>query len=339
MHDVDQHRLDKRRVRASFDRAAADYDRVAVLQREIGTRLLERLDYVRLRPAVAVDVGAGTGHLSKALARRYPDAQVIALDLAPNMLRTARRHAGLLARLRGRRAFICGDAEHLPLASQSVDLIFSNATLQWCNDLDSVFAEFRRVLKPDGVALFSTFGPDTLKELRLAWAQADAAQHVGAFIDMHDIGDALLRAGFSDPVMDAERLTLTYSDVRGLMHELKTLGAHNAAAGRTRGLTGRGRLRAMMDAYETLRRDGVLPATFEVVYGLAWSPSAEANRREGGVVKVPVDSPRRRDGVLPATFEVVNGLAVSPSAAAKRREDGVVKAPVDSLRRRAPSRP
>jgi len=294
MHDVDQHRLDKRRVRASFDRAAADYDRVAVLQREIGTRLLERLDYVRLRPAVAVDVGAGTGHLSKALARRYPDAQVIALDLAPNMLRTARRHAGLLARLRGRRAFICGDAEHLPLASQSVDLIFSNATLQWCNDLDSVFAEFRRVLKPDGVALFSTFGPDTLKELRLAWAQADAAQHVGAFIDMHDIGDALLRAGFSDPVMDAERLTLTYSDVRGLMHELKTLGAHNAAAGRTRGLTGRGRLRAMMDAYETLRRDGVLPATFEVVYGLAWSPSAAANRREDGVVKVPVDSLRRR---------------------------------------------
>src|SRR3569623_2993457 len=287
MHDVDQHRLDKRRVRASFDR-------VAVLQREIGTRLLERLDYVRLRPAVAVDVGAGTGHLSKALARRYPDAQVSALDLAPNMLRTARRHAGLLARLRGRRACICGDAEHLPLASQSVDLIFSNATLQWCNDLDSVFAEFRRVLKPDGVALFSTFGPATLKELRLAWAQAAAAQHVGAFIDMHAIGDALLRAGFSDPVMDAERLTLTYSDVRGLLHELKTLGAHNAAAGRARGLTGRGRLRAMMDAYEPLRRDGGLPATFEVVYGLAWSPSAAANRREDGVVKVPVDSLRRR---------------------------------------------
>lgn len=293
MRDVDRNHLDKRRVRASFDRAAADYDRVAVLQREIGARLLERLDYIRLRPTLAVDVGAGTGHLSKALARRYPDAQIIALDLAPNMLRSARRHAGLLARLRGRQTFVCGDAEHLPLTTQSVDLIFSNATLQWCNDLDRVFAEFRRVLKPNGIVLFSTFGPDTLKELRMAWAQADAMQHVGAFIDMHDIGDALLRAGFNDPVMDAEHLTLTYPDVRGLMHELKTLGAHNAAAGRARGLTGKGRLRFMIDAYETLRRDGVLPATFEVVYGLAWGPGERANLREDGVVKVPVASLRR----------------------------------------------
>ncbi|MEK7322506.1 MAG: malonyl-ACP O-methyltransferase BioC [Pseudomonadota bacterium] len=292
--DNQAYHLDKRRVRNSFDRAAASYDGVAVLQREIGARLLERLDYIRLQPASVIDVGAGTGHLSKTLAQRYKEARVIALDLAPNMLRTARRHAGLLARWRGRQGFVCGDAERLPFANHSADLLFSNVTLQWCNNLDAVFNEFRRVLKPGGLLLFSTFGPDTLKELRTAWAHADSAQHVSAFIDMHDVGDALQRAAFADPVMDAERLTLTYSDVRQLMRELKSLGARNAAAGRTRGLTGKGRLRAMADAYEHERRDGVLPATFEVVYGLAWAPSSAVNLREDGVVRVAVDSLRRR---------------------------------------------
>lgn len=294
MTDDTAYHLDKHRVRSSFDRAAASYDRVAVLQREVGARLLERLDYIRLQPTTVVDVGAGTGHLSKALAQRYTGAQIIALDLAPNMLRSARRHAGMLARLRGKQRFVCGDAERLPLANHSADLVFSNVTLQWCNDLDAVFGEFRRVLKPGGLLLFSTFGPDTLKELREAWARADAAQHVSAFIDMHDVGDALQRAAFADPVMDAERLTLTYADTHQLMRELKSLGAHNAAAGRARGLTGKGRLRTMTDAYEARRRDGVLPATFEVVYGLAWAPSGAVNLREDGVVKIAVDSLRRR---------------------------------------------
>ena len=294
MTDDSAYHLDKNRVRRSFDRAAASYDRVAVLQREVGARLLERLDYIRLQPATVVDVGAGTGQLSKALAQRYKGAQIVALDLAPNMLRTARRHAGLLARLRGKQTFVCGDAERLPLAKGSADLVFSNVTLQWCNNLDAAFSEFRRVLKPGGLLLFSTFGPDTLKELRAAWAHADSAQHVSAFIDMHDVGDALQRAAFADPVMDVERLTLTYADVRQLMQELKSLGAGNAAAGRTRGLTGKHRLRSMTDAYERERRAGVLPATFEVVYGLAWAPSGAVNLREDGVVKVAVDSLRRR---------------------------------------------
>ncbi len=294
MTDNQAYHLDKHRVRGSFDRAAASYDGVAVLQREIGARLLERLDYIRLQPVTVIDVGAGTGHLSKTLAKRYKAAQIIALDLAVNMLRTARRRAGLLARLRGKQCFICGDAERLPLANHSADLVFSNVTLQWCNNLDAVFKEFRRVLKPGGLLLFSTFGPDTLKELRAAWAHADNAQHVSAFIDMHDIGDALQRAAFADPVMDAERLILTYRDVQQLMRELKSLGARNAAAGRTRNLTGKGRLRVMADAYEHERRDGVLPATFEVVYGLAWAPSSAVNLREDGVVKVAIDSLRRR---------------------------------------------
>ena len=174
-------------------------------------------------------------------------------------------------------------------------MIFSNLTLQWCSDLDKVFAEFRRLLKPGGLALFSTFGPDTLKELRDSWAAADKAVHVGAFIDMHDIGDALLRSGFADPVMDAERFTLTYADVYGVMNELKALGAHNAATGRPRTLTGKGRLRAMAAAYERYRDNGILPASFEVVYGLAWAPAVSAvNTREEGVVKIPLSALQRR---------------------------------------------
>jgi len=335
MSEANDFLIDKRRVRRAFDRAAADYDRVAVLQREVGARLLERLDYIRLQPHTIVDLGTGTGHLSKALAQRYKRARIIATDLAPNMLRAARRHAAPLARLLHRQSFVCGDAERLPFASQSVDMIFSNLTLQWCSDLDKVFAEFRRLLKPGGLALFSTFGPDTLKELRDSWAAADqstsshrpplsprerargegssiqdaspstpnakgigkgpAAVHVGAFIDMHDIGDALLCSGFADPVMDTERFTLTYPDVYGVMNELKALGAHNAATGRPRALTGKGRLRTMVAAYERYRDNGVLPASFEVAYGLAWAPAVSAmNTREEGVVKVPLSALQRR---------------------------------------------
>lgn len=292
MSEAPEFAIDKARVRRAFDRAAAEYDRVAVLQREVGRRLLERLDYIRLEPELALDVGAGTGQLSRALTRRYKKARVITIDLSPNMLRVARRQAGALVRLRHRQNFVCGDAERLPLAAQSSEMILSNLTLQWCSDLDRVFAEFRRVLKPGGLVLFSTFGPDTLRELRASWSAVDGAVHVGAFIDMHDIGDALLRAGFSDPVVDAERFTLTYPDAYSVMRELKALGAHNASAGRPRSLTGKTRMQAMVDAYEEHRREGALPATYEVVYGLAWVPAA-ANIREDGVVKVPLSALRR----------------------------------------------
>jgi len=295
MTETNGFHIDKQRVRHAFDRAAADYDRVAVLQREVGKRLLERLDYIRLQPNTITDIGAGTGHLSKHLAQRYKQASVIALDLAPNMLRSARRHAGTLARLLRRQSFVCADAERLPLADRSTDMIFSNLTLQWCGDLDRVFAEFRRVLRPGGMALFSTFGPDTLKELRDSWSAADGAVHVSAFIDMHDIGDALLRSGFADPVMDAERFTLTYPDVYMLMRELKLLGAHNAARGRNHSLTGKGRLRAMTAAYECYRDNGTLPATYEVVYALAWAPEvSNMNVQENGVVKIPLTALQRR---------------------------------------------
>lgn len=285
--------IDLARVRRSFGRSARAYDAAAVLQKRVRDELLERLDVVRLEPAVALDLGAGTGHASLALKRRYRSSQVIALDLAEGMLREAGRRQTLLRRFRR----VCGQAAALPLRDASVDLVFSNLMLQWCQDPDGVFSEIRRVLKPGGLFTFTTFGPDTLVELRRAWAAADARTHVNRFIDMHDLGDALVRSGLAEPVMDVERFTLTYAEVRDLMRDLKDIGAHNANAGRPRGLTGKGTLARMTAAYDAFRKDGRLPATYEVVYGQAWCPVAPP-RRKGlpGEVVVPIGKIGRRRG-------------------------------------------
>lgn len=280
--------IDKHRARRAFSRAADTYDEVAVLQREIGERMFERLDLVRLEPRRILDAGCGTGVAVDALARRYRKARIVALDFALPMLRHARRRGPW----RRKPACVCGDIEHLPLSDQSLDLVFSNVALQWSTDPARVFAECLRVLKPGGLLMFTTFGPDTLKELRAAWAAADGHTHVSPFLDMHDIGDLLVHARFADPVMDAEWITLTYDTVDGLMRDLKVLGAGNATAERPRGMTGRNRMAAMRAAYEGFRVDGRLPATYEVVYGHAWAP---LQRRGGsGEVLVSPEQLRRR---------------------------------------------
>jgi malonyl-CoA O-methyltransferase len=268
------HVLDTAWARRSFDRACKTYDASAVLQGEVRERLLERLDLVALAPRVVLDAGAGTGHASRALKRRYPAARVLAVDSALGMLRSAARQESWF------RPFfrICADAVRLPLAEGSVDLILSNFLLPWL-DPDAVFAEFRRVLAPRGLLSFTSLGPDTLRELRLAWAQVDSSSRVHTFIDMHDIGDALVRAGFSAPVLDVERYTLRYTDVRGLAADLKAVGARNAASDRPKGLTGPGKFAAMQSAYELHRRDGRLPATYEVVFGQAWAPAETRGAR------------------------------------------------------------
>ena len=283
---LDHFALDRSRVRRSFERASMSYDRAAVLQANVRQRLLTRLEYVSLTPALIVDAGCGTGHASRELKRLYARALVIALDIAPGMLRAAARQRGWLRRFER----VCADALRMPLADASVDLLYSNLMLQWCDDLEALFAEFRRVLKPGGLLTFSTFGPDTLKELRAAWASVDAHTHVHRFIDMHDIGDALVRAGLSEPVLDVEPFTLTYDDTLGLMRDLKAIGAHNASAGRAPGLTGRGRLHAMSAAYERYRVAGRLPATYEVVYGQAWGRAFAEHPATPGEVRISVDS-------------------------------------------------
>jgi malonyl-CoA O-methyltransferase len=287
--------LDTCRVRRSFDRAATTYDDAAVLHREVRDNLLQRLDLMALAPRVVVDAGTGTGHAAHALIRRYPKALVIALDASRPMLKVAGRRQSWLRRF----ARVCADAESLPLADGSVDLILSNLMLQWC-DPDAVFAECRRVLAPQGLLSFTTLGPDTLRELRSAWSEVDAHTHVNQFLDMHDIGDALVRAGFASPVLDVERYTLTYKDVRRVAADLKATGAHNATLGRSRGLTGRGRFNALQAAYESFRQDGRLPATYEVVFGHAWTGVLAGRRgsheesRAGADTHVSLDDIKRQ---------------------------------------------
>lgn len=265
--------LDKRLLRRSFEKAAAGYDAAAVLQHEVCRRMLSRLDYIKHSPAAVLDAGTGTGNVIAALRARYPHAALYALDIALAMVRRVSSAVPWWQRVRRRGVLpVCGDIEQLPLRSAAVGMVWSNLALQWVNDPPRAFAEFRRVLAPGGLLMFSTFGPDTLKELRAAYAGADRYTHVNRFVDMHDLGDMLVHAGFAAPVMDMEYMTLTYPEVRALMHDLKAIGAHNVTAGRRRGMTARATLAQVERNYEASRRDGRLPATFEVVYGHAWAP-------------------------------------------------------------------
>lgn len=262
--------LDRARIRGAFHRAAESYDAAAALQRAVGRQLLRRLESQRLQPSRVLDLGAGTGVGSRALAARYPLAEVTALDLAPGMLHWAREQAPAHPRLR----YVCADAGALPFPSGSFDLVFSNMMLQWCEDLERVLTAVRRVLRPGGALLFTTLGPETLNELRRSWAAADGHVHVNRFAEASQVEEALAAAGFEPATLERERRLLGYQDVTTLMRELKAIGAHNVNAGRARGLTGRRRLRAMTEAYEGFRdAQGRLPATYELFYGCALAPA------------------------------------------------------------------
>lgn len=292
MQDI--YTIDKARARTSFGRAAETYDGAAIVQKQVRDEMLSRLDLVKINPQVILDAGCGTGLASHALQKRFAKSQVVSLDFALPMLQKARAmaHASLFNQVKSlfggtAQNLLCADIESLPLANASVGLLWSNLAIQWVNDLDKTFQEFHRVLQSEGLLMFSTFGPDTLKELRAATSGQAGVTSVSRFIDMHDIGDALVRAGFSAPVLDVERFTLTYDDVKSVMRDLKSIGAHNATDGRSRGLLGRGFLTKLEASYEQFRQAGKLPATFEVVYGHAWRGQ---------------DKPKFEDGVSPVTF-------------------------------------
>ncbi|MGB8517060.1 MAG: malonyl-ACP O-methyltransferase BioC, partial [Gallionella sp.] len=217
----------------------------------------------------------GTGWGTRQLVAKYPSAQMIALDIAIGMLRAARGTSNWWQKIFSNQqaAMVCADVEALPIASSSLDMVWSNLAVQWCNDLPATLVDLHRVLKVEGLLMFSTFGPDTLKELRQAFHGVDGHNHLNRFADMHDIGDMLSHGGFAEPVMDMEYLTLTYDDVRSVLHDLKAIGANNATAGRGQGLMGKHAWKMLVENYETLRRDGKLPATYEVIYGHAWKPA------------------------------------------------------------------
>ncbi len=286
--------LDKKIIRQHFEKASKSYDAAAVLQKEVAARLSARLEYIKHQPERILDVGSGTGFLVRDMLKRYPEAQTVALDLALNMSRAVAHTAtvdrskivkkgggwvhdlcsSLMPSAR-RRAHnlqaVCGDAECLPFKQESFDLLVSSLMLQWSNDLASTLAGFHHVLAPNGLLLFTTFGPDTLREIRQSWAQVDNMPHTSTFADMHEIGDMLLQAGFLDPVTDMEIITMTYANVRQLMRDIKNIGASNSDSQRCKGLTGKDRFAAFEQAYEQFKTsEGLYPASWEVIYGHAW---------------------------------------------------------------------
>jgi malonyl-CoA O-methyltransferase len=286
--------LDAAAIRRAFSRAADDYRDHARVQAEVADRLLERLDGLRFDPATVLDLGCGPGVQARALSQRFGSARVVAMDWAMPMLRRAAARRG---RWRKRFERVAGDAGALPLAESSVDLLYSNLMLQWCDDLPALLNAFRRVLKPGGLMLVSTFGPDTLTELRQAWQRIGAAPRVSGFADVQTIGDAMLRAGFAEPVLDTDWITTTYRRPRDLLDELKAVGATFAGSERPRGLTAPGTLDALLAAYEAFRLDsGLYPATWEVVYASAWGPEEGAPIRtfHGEEASVSIGSIGRR---------------------------------------------
>jgi len=282
--------LDKNAIKQSFERAASGYDQHAVLEREVESRLLERLAFVRREPGLVLDIGCGVGTASIALARRFGKAKILALDFSLAMLGQVHRDDVKPPWV------LCADMHSLPLAARSVDLVFSNLALQWSNDLSGVFQEFRRVMKPEAMLVFTCYGPDTLHELKQAWRVVDDRQHVNDFPDMHDIGDELMSGGFREPVMDAERMTVDYPDLMTMMRELKGSGANNVATHRWRGLTGKLRLQAMQQAYRKFCQNGRFPVSYEVVYGATFAPAEGQPVRtpDGDIASFSIDALRSR---------------------------------------------
>jgi malonyl-CoA O-methyltransferase len=262
--------LDRRVVRARFERAAPTYAGASPLEAEAASRMLERLQYVKAAPRRVLDAGCGPGRDSRGLARRYPGALQIALDISSSMLRAATRR-GLLESLLGPPAprAVCGDIARLPLATASIGMVWSSMALHWVSDPLAALREFHRVLEPEGLLMLSTLGPDTLRELR---ASAGGAR-VHRFADMHDVGDMLVAAGFSAPVMDAERVRIVYTGGEALLEDLRASGQTCALEARPRGLAGRAFRATLLERLAAQGGEAGLPVTFEVVYGHAWRPT------------------------------------------------------------------
>jgi len=266
--------IDRRLARQRFGRHAADADAAGFLAREVARRMAERLVYIRYEPKRVLDLGCGHGRDFTLLGERWPESERLGIDFAAPLLQLARGERGFLQRLLGsaRRAdprLICADAEALPLKHSSVQMIWSNLMLNWLHDPMPAIREMHRVLEVGGMLMFSTLGPDTLKELR-AVMPAGIGERVHRFIDMHDIGDCLVQAGFAEPVMDMETITLSYGDFDDLLADLRRAGATNASSARPRGLAGKAGWKRAREAYERLRTDGRLPASLEIIYGHAW---------------------------------------------------------------------
>lgn len=266
MNNQERHYLDRKKTQSAFHNAAQDYDSVTAMQRDVGDRLLSRLDFVQYAPSMIADIGAGTGIATGKLIRKYPDANVLAFDIAKGMLQVNNQNNAS-----NPASCTVADMHNIPLRAESVDMIFSNLAMQWSNHLLQVLDEYQRVLQEGGLLHFATFGPQTLKEFKDSWQAVDPdGSHVNSFYSVGDVGDMLIEAGFKDAVVDSELISFNYPDVMQVMRELKTLGASNRTHGRARSLTGKEKMKRMIAEYELLRQDEGVPVTYEIIYGHAW---------------------------------------------------------------------
>lgn len=271
-------------IRRAFDKAAPHYEKTAVIQHEIGMRLFERLDYLRLEPKYVLDLGGGTGYWSKKLKARYPHAFIVNLDMSWQMLRQARTGGWF----RKKNTCVLADMSVLPFQTGQFDLVFSNQAVHWALDAAALYKEIQRIMAVDGCFMASTLGPDTFLEMRKSFAEADGYHHQNDFMDMHDVGDVMLRAGFAEPVVDMEKITSEYPSVMAILKSLKAQGVRNTHHKRLSGLMGRQHWQRFLMAYETYRReDGRYPLTYEVVYlhGFKGKPKAR-----DGVINIPLSS-------------------------------------------------
>ncbi len=265
--------LQKQDIADSFSKAAPHYEASAFLQKEAASRLLERLDIMNISPKNILDAGCGTGFCTRILNKAFSKAKTVGVDIAPGMIEHANKQNGFFNKI----DYQVADIEKLPFADNTFELVFSNLTVQWLIGATSVFEELNRVLKPGGLLIFSTLGPDTLMELRESWQQVDKNVHVNSFFDMHIVGDQVHNAHFENTVMDRDVITLTYQTMIGLMKDLKAIGAQNMDTGRQKGLMGKSKFEKLKKAYDSFRwDDGQLPATYEVVYGHAWKKIEQA---------------------------------------------------------------
>ena len=275
MHDLDQTQL-----RAAVERGAAKFDAADFLCAETRVRLLERLTLMRLEPAAVLDLGGGTGAGVNELQMQYPEAHVVNLDWSPAMLEQAEQQDR-----------VCANAQRLPFADASFDLVVANLTLPGCDLPENVFAEANRVLRMPGLLLFNTVGPDTLKQIRKAWSAVDPRPRVHDFVDMHNIGDALVRAGFREPVMDVEKMTITYRDIARMVEDLRVLAATNRHPARPRGLTTPGLWSRFVAAADARRNSAtLLEVSVELITGQAWTgPEARGVQMADGLASFPID--------------------------------------------------
>lgn len=276
-------KLDSNKRRLGFERSASGYDAAAVLQNEIGSRLLSRLDFIKLQPKRLLDLGSGTGYITKNILKKYPKSECHAADIAFNMAKKTKQYESWRRKVYA----VCTDADNLPYATGSFDMVVSNLMLQWCDDLTTTFTGINRILASEGSFMFSSFGTDTMFELRESWKAVDDYEHTHQFVDMHDMGDDLMKAGFQQPVLDMEKITLTYTSLPAMFRDIKTIGATNASLHRNKGLTGKGAFKKLEAAYEEFRTaEGLYPLTYEVVYGQGWGQAEVGYQHDRPVIPI-----------------------------------------------------